>query len=280
MLQGFTTAWLVSALVDTGEHRAAEDALTAVSSWFSTEAPLAAIYLFDARGRLRLAQGRTEDAVADLAECGRRMEERRAFGPGVCGWREHLALALLALGERDRADALVREALRRARVWGVPWALSEALRAAGTVVGGPEGEGLLREAVAVAADAPLQRARALTGLGVALRRTGQRVAAREPLRAALDLALGRGAAALARTAHEELLAAGARPRHLRTGGAEALTPTERRVAAMAADGSTNRAVAQALFVSEKTVETHLGHVFRKLAIGSRSQLGAALAGQS
>ncbi|HWN27767.1 MAG TPA: helix-turn-helix transcriptional regulator, partial [Actinomycetospora sp.] len=75
---------------------------------------------------------------------------------------------------------------------------------------------------------------------------------------------------------DELVATGARPRRLRSSGADALTPTERRVASMAAEGLTNRAVAQALFVGEKTVETHLGSVYRKLGITARSQLTAAL----
>jgi DNA-binding CsgD family transcriptional regulator len=78
-------------------------------------------------------------------------------------------------------------------------------------------------------------------------------------------------------AHEELVASGAQPRRLRQSGPDALTPAERRVAGMALEGMTNRAIAQSLFVSEKTVETHMRSVFRKLDIASRSQLGTALA---
>jgi hypothetical protein len=154
MLQGFTTAWLVSALVDTGEHRAAEDALTEASSWFSTEAPLAAIYLFDARGRLRLAQGRTEDAVADLAECGRRMEERRAFGPGCAAggstWRSPAGGGRAGPGRRPwpgrrcagpGCGACPGPCRRRCGPPGRWWAARR-------------GRGCCGEAVAVAADAP------------------------------------------------------------------------------------------------------------------------------
>lgn len=79
-----------------------------------------------------------------------------------------------------------------------------------------------------------------------------------------------------REAHDELVATGARPRRLRTSGADALTATERRVATMASSGLTDRAVAQALFVSEKTVETHPGSAYRKLAISSRTQLRETL----
>ncbi len=85
-----------------------------------------------------------------------------------------------------------------------------------------------------------------------------------------------GATALSRRAHDELVAAGARPRRLVVSGVEALTASERRVADLAADGLTNREIAQALFVTEKTVEGHLSHVYMKLDVKSRSQLPAAL----
>jgi DNA-binding CsgD family transcriptional regulator len=158
--------------------------------------------------------------------------------------------------------------------------LAEALRVAGLVTGGPPGLTLLREAAdaADAGESPIERAHARTALGGALRRAGRRSEARQPLRQALDVALATGARAIARTAHEELVAAGAKPRRLRQSGAEALTATERRVAGMAANRMSNRAIAQALFVSEKTIETHLGNAYRKLGINARSYLSDALAG--
>jgi DNA-binding NarL/FixJ family response regulator len=79
-------------------------------------------------------------------------------------------------------------------------------------------------------------------------------------------------------AETELLATGARPRRISLRGVESLTPSERRVAEMAAEGPTNREIAQALFVTPKTVEVHLSSAYRKLEISSRSQLPAALAG--
>jgi DNA-binding CsgD family transcriptional regulator len=86
-----------------------------------------------------------------------------------------------------------------------------------------------------------------------------------------------GATPLAKRAETELLATGARPRRIALSGPESLTPSERRVAGMAAEGQTNREIAQALFVTPKTVEVHLSSVYRKLAIESRTQLSAALA---
>jgi DNA-binding CsgD family transcriptional regulator len=116
----------------------------------------------------------------------------------------------------------------------------------------------------------------LADLGAALRRRGSRVAARDPLRRALDIAHRAGATRLATRAHEELAATGARPRKLVLRGVDSLTPSELRAARMAADGLSNREIAQALFVTINTVETHLRHAFQKLAITRREQLADVL----
>lgn len=92
----------------------------------------------------------------------------------------------------------------------------------------------------------------------------------------MDLAHGCGARAIAERAHDELRASGYRPRRFATTGANALTPGERRVAEMAATGMTNRAIAQALFVSTSTVETHLRHAYQKLGIEGRHSLTQSL----
>jgi DNA-binding CsgD family transcriptional regulator len=92
----------------------------------------------------------------------------------------------------------------------------------------------------------------------------------------MDLAQRCGATALAHRAHEELLATGARPRRLIMSGVGSLTASERRVAEMAAEGLTNRDIAQALFVTEKTIEGHLGQAYQKLGIRSRLLLPEAL----
>src|SRR5262249_20343733 len=120
-------------------------------------------------------------------------------------------------------------------------------------------------------------ARALVDLGAAFRAAGQRKAAREPLLAGLELASRCGARVLERRARAELAAIGVRPRSTDRTGVDSLPPSERRVADLAADGSTNREIAQTLFVTEKTVETHLGRAFRKLDISSRRQLPHVLA---
>ena len=282
VLAAYATAWLGYALVDAGEHGTAENVLGAQAENLGPDALFGANFLLSARGRLRLAQGRFAEAAADLRECGSRCAAWGATGPALSPWRAHLALALLGTGERDAAASVAADAVALARAWSVPSLLAEALRVAGLVAGASSGLALLREAVATAdaGESPIEQAHARTALGGALRRAGRRSEARQPLRAAVEIALATGARAVARSAHEELIATGAKPRRLRQSGAEALTATERRVAGMAAEGMSNRGIAQALFVSEKTVETHLSNAYRKLGIGARTHLTEALGGRS
>ncbi|MDQ3768147.1 MAG: helix-turn-helix transcriptional regulator, partial [Actinomycetota bacterium] len=127
-----------------------------------------------------------------------------------------------------------------------------------------------------ASELGLDLARVRFEQGAALRRAGQRAAAREPLRETVDLAARLGAEALAELGREELIATGARPRREALSGPESLTPSERRVAELAAQGLSNREVAETLWVTRKTVEVHLGNAYGKLGIRSRSQLAGAL----
>jgi DNA-binding CsgD family transcriptional regulator len=232
-----------------------------------------------ALARLRVAQDAAHTAAADLLAVGRWCDAYGLRNPGFVAWRSSAALASLALGDVERAIRLADEEVELARPLGQPRALGIALRASGLVNSGRRGTDLLREAVGVLKHSParLEHARALTDLGATLRRAGQRVDAREPLRQGLDLAHRCGATALLERARQELLATGARPRRLLVTGRDALTATEARIARMAAEGKSTPAIAQALFVTPKTVETHLGHAYQKLGINSRGQLPEALA---
>jgi DNA-binding CsgD family transcriptional regulator len=173
---------------------------------------------------------------------------------------------------------LAGEELERCRAFGASGPLGTSLRTLGLIEPGVSGIGLLEQAVAHLQRSParLEHALALLELGAATRRAGRRADAREPLREALDLARACGADAIAVRAHDELVAAGARPRRDPTESRSNLTASELRVARMAAEGMTNREIAQALFLTENTIETHLRSVFRKLDIRSRSQLARAL----
>ncbi len=125
---------------------------------------------------------------------------------------------------------------------------------------------------------PLELARALSDYGAALRRAGRRVHARAELERALDLAYRLGARRIANQARAELIAAGAKPRRDAITGRDALTAGELRVARLAADGLTNREIAQALFITTKTAKAHLNRVYRKLDVTRRGQLAGALTG--
>lgn len=215
-----------------------------------------------ARGRLRLAQRRPAQALIDFQVC------KSMFSPEL--WNMEMrdvgylhartgAQALLSLGQREQARIWAGDELADVRVFGAPRALGVATRAAGVTRGGRAGLEPLRESVTVLQSSPavLERAKSMAELGAALRRSGQRNAAREPLAEALDLAARCGARPLATRAREELKAAGARPRREWRHGAEALTPSEIRVARLAAQGRTNREIAQDLYVTLKTIEGHM-----------------------
>jgi DNA-binding CsgD family transcriptional regulator len=239
--------------------------------------------LLRARTLVEAARGDHRAALARALELGHALAAFGHTNPPVSypAWRSLAALEHHALGETPEALALAHEEVGLARAWGAPRTLGRALRILGLIEGGDEGIGLIREAVAVLepSQARLEHAYALTNLGAGLRRANHRAEARDYLRRALELAQRSGATLLAEAAHEELIATGARPRRIVQTGAAALTPSERRIAAMAADGRSNREIAQALFVTLRTVEMHLSNAFRKLGISSRTQLPAALAAE-
>jgi DNA-binding CsgD family transcriptional regulator len=233
----------------------------------------------DARGRLALARGDRLTAERELRACA------ESFGPAEIGptfspWRSSLALSLQD-AQRDEAIGLVDEELALAGRSGLPRPTGIALRAAGLLEGGEAGIALLRRAVEELerSEARLHLAHAHLALGAALRRAGRRTDARPELTAALTLAQRCGAERLAERAFDELRVAGARPRRRATTGPAALTARELRVAQLAARGHSNARIAQELFVSAKTIETHLSHIYAKLDLrgqGARRALAVAL----
>jgi DNA-binding CsgD family transcriptional regulator len=229
-----------------------------------------------ARVELALARGDAQaalEAAEDYAHHG-----AYVLNPAHHPWRHCKVLALDRAGRTDDAIALGEEDLDFARRFGAPRALGRALRTLGEARR-EEGLEQLEEAVAVLApsSAKLEHAKALAALGRALRRGRRPSDAREPLRQALELATACGAGPLAERARSELYASGARPRSEALSGVEALTPSERRVAELAAGGDSNKDIAQSLYVTPKTVEVHLSSAYRKLGIRSRRELPGALA---
>jgi DNA-binding CsgD family transcriptional regulator len=278
----FALGLLTEALIEQGETEAAERALRGSGLGEEILPGLATNDLLEARGLLRLAQGRLREGVDDLLEFGHRDELWGGANPLASRWRSHACLALAAMGDSVGARQMARDDLWRARRWGAASGVGVALRAAALAEGDAGSVGRLREAAAMLEGSParLEFARALTDLGAALRRGNRRSEARGALQDGLDLAERCGARALAERARTELRAAGGRPRQLLGGGARQLTVSERRVAELAAEGRSNPEIAQALFVTRKTVETHLGHVYQKLGVPGRGQLGRALAEQT
>ena len=237
-------------------------------------------YLLDVRARLRLAQRRPQEALEDATRAGEHLQSHCATtSPGVVAWRSTAALAHLALGNTNAAVELAAEELELARRAEVTRVVIRDLRILGLAERGDGGIELLAEAVDTGERYParLDYIQALVDLGAALRRANRRAAAREPLRRGLELSSRGGAIALASHARTELAAAGGRPRSIMLSGVESLTPSERRVADLAAEGLTTRQIAEALFVTPKTVEFHLRHTYQKLEISSRTQLADALA---
>jgi ATP/maltotriose-dependent transcriptional regulator MalT len=234
------------------------------------------------RAHLRVAQGRPDEAIADLERMGEIFDAVGNACRGQQPWGVWLARARLAAGDVAGARELAVAEVASCRHFGAPRELGLALHTAGVALGGDEGLALLREAVDVlaGADAAVAHADALVDLGAALRRANHRAEAREPLAEGLRLAQGARAALIAARAEVELRATGARPRRAMLIGVEALTASERRVAGLAAQGATNREIAQALFVTARTVEGHLTQVFRKLDLSSREELPAVLAGSA
>jgi DNA-binding CsgD family transcriptional regulator len=198
----------------------------------------------------------------------------------VIAWRSPAALAASRLGRPEQARELAETELALASAFGAPRAIGIAETTLGLVLGDDGGLEHLRAALAVLEESParLEHTRTLVHFGAALRRGGERREARDPLREGLDLARRCGATALAERALAELQAAGGRPRRYELSGAESLTPSERRVSGMAAEGLSNPQIAQALFVTRRTVETHLTNAYRKLDISSREELAEALVG--
>lgn len=232
------------------------------------------------RGRVRVARGDAAQGVADL-RTSLGIQTALGMGPAVAPVRSALALALPA-SEREEALALVAEEVELAVATGLPRPQGVAMRASGMLHPRIVGIEALQESESLLerSGARLEHARSVIALGAALRRAGRRSDARAMLVDGVKMAERCGALRLAARASDELAAAGGKVEASRfDSGASVLTASELRIARIAAGGATNREIAQDLFVSLKTVETHLTHAYAKLGLtgqGARGRLGQAL----
>lgn len=276
-VKAFASGWLAEALIERGNLAEARRVL----DWPGFEEnrpPGTHLCLWDAsRLKYLVASGDAEGAVAHSREC----EDRYGndiLNPSHIPWRSVRAEALHRLGRADEAVLAAESELPHARQWGAPRALGRSLRVLGTVSGDLA---TLEEAVAVLEGSParLELAKALAAYGTQLRLLRRPTDAREPLRQALALASVCDATPLVEHIRTEISATGARPRTDALTGVAALTSSERRVADLAVEGATNKDIAQALYVTPKTVEVHLSNTYRKLGIKSRRELPGALANE-
>jgi DNA-binding CsgD family transcriptional regulator len=207
-----------------------------------------------------------------------RYQREQAAGmrhPNTLVWTMDYADCLAGVGRRDEAIELTRELVAlSAQAGGILGAGTHQLtlgRLTGDIAE-------LERALAILEPSQYRwmTARAQLELGAALRRDGQRTKARDRLRSALDYAARNDVVPFAQRARQELRLAGARPHSRVRTGVEALTPAEDRIARLAAEGRSNKEIAQQLFVTVKTVETNLVRAYRKLDINSRRDLPTAL----
>jgi DNA-binding CsgD family transcriptional regulator len=271
-------ALLAQILADRGELAEAQELVDAldVSSLAPRERLIRTVRY--ARGYVALLAGHSQQSVVEfehLEDSGRVAPAGRSrFATGMAP----RAIALSTRGRKAEALEVAEEELAWAEDWGAPRFIGMALRARAHVLERAARIPALQAAVTLLERAPagLELARALADLGFELRRDNQRVAAREPLRRALDLTRRCRADTLAEQLRGELRAAGAKPRRDLLTGTDSLTASESRIAQMAATGMTNPQIAQTIFLTPGTVEKHLTSVYAKLGISSRHQLPAAL----
>ena len=233
-----------------------------------------------ALGRLALVERRDAEALEHFA-AWRDAVAGVANPATFAAWRSATARALVGLDRIDEAHALATEELELARRFGAPRPISVAMRELAHAAAHSEFDrpiALLTEAVSISAasEARLEHCRALLELGTVLRRAGRRTDAGRALGSALELARVCGARQLQERARAELDVAGTRVQRAARRGADALSPSERRVVALAIEGLSNRQIAEALFVTRKAVEWHLGNTYRKLDVRSRGELAGAL----
>ncbi len=269
-------AWLAMILLARGDVEAAAESVTAIAPILANPPAVQLHVALAAHAGVQLARDEVDAAVISYRDLLDRQRRARVRTPWP--WRLDAIRAFCAAGDAATAQAEVDALEADAARWGAGSARALAFRARALVSPSEPAVALLREAVDLLAGTParLDEANALVELGSALRRGGERADARPVLADGLERARRCGAAGLAQRAHEELTLAGARPRRLQFSGVEALTAAERRVADLAAEGLSNRTIAQRLYVTPKTVENQLGRVYVKLGIASRADLADAL----
>ncbi len=230
-------------------------------------------YAASVLGLLELSLSRPERATAHLEECARLGVKHGLGLPDVVPWRADLIEAYARLGRAEDAELQLGTLEEEARATGSRWAMAVAARSRGLLANDDGYEVPMGLALALHGDRePFERARTELCLGRRRRHSRHRAAARDVLRQALATFDALGAEPWAEQARAELRGTGESPAPGRGRSLMALTPQELQVALVVAGGATNREAGAALFISPKTVEYHLGNVYSKLGVRSRTEL--------
>jgi DNA-binding CsgD family transcriptional regulator len=236
------------------------------------------VWAMVALGELELTLGRAEAALAHFEELRATLRSRGIGDPDLSPAPE-LAEIYLRLGRGPEAARLAEDFTRDASAKAQPWALARAARCRGLIAAEGESDPHFESALALHARTPdaFETGRTYLSYGARLRRERQRVRAREQLRAAVDVFDRLGAEPWSEMARAELAATGETVRRRDVTTLNDLTPQELLIALSLAEGRTTRETAAALFLSPKTIEYHQRSVYRKLSVGSRSELKASMA---
>ena len=237
------------------------------------------VWAIQALGDLELALGRPAEAIQSYRD---QLAAMRVHGIADVDLSPapELVEALLRIGGDAEAAALTAEFQEQATAKAQPWALARAARCRGLLVDAADVESTFEEGLLLHEQTPdaFETARTRLAYGARLRRARRRIRAREELRTAVEVFAQLGAAPWRDQAEAELAATGETSRRRDVSTLDELTPQELRIARLLAGGKTTREAAAAIFVSPKTVEYHLAHVYSKLGINSREKLVEALAG--
>ncbi len=238
---------------------------------------LAEVWAIAALGDLELGLGQPAAALAHFEDQRAVLHAQGIADPDLSPVPE-LVEIYLRLGRGPDAAELAAEFGRDAEIKAQPWALARAARCRGLLAAEGESEPHFDTALVLHGQTPdaFEMARTHLAYGARLRRERQRVRAREQLRAAVEVFDHLGADPWAEMARTELAATGETARRRDVTTLNDLTPQELQIALSLAEGRTTRQTAAALFLSPKTIEYHLRSVYRKLSVGSRSELTAAM----
>jgi DNA-binding CsgD family transcriptional regulator len=228
-------------------------------------------------GFVELSLGNTEAAERWFEPLERLTVDMGLEEPGAFPYVPDEVEALVLTGDLDRARALLDRFERQAQARNRAWALATAARCRGLILAAerdaPAAFAALDDAVDLHSSVPqpFDLGRTLLVQGRILRRSKRKAPARASLEQALNIFRGLGASLWVTQAEDELSRIGGR-----ASSRDELTPTERQVAELAAEGKTNREIAAALFMSANTVNANLKRVYRKLGLRSRTELAARL----